>query len=138
MAPNAFAASLTVISGTIPQAVGILQDFSRCGLPSTVEGENAGRTSGRLSRFQRSILFHHSDFMNRVLRFAVIFLAVSDHFSWLAGNGQHLGCRVVFSLGKVVIVFPVAAHDLCDPRLTPIRSEERRVGKECRSRWSPY
>src|SRR3712207_8012868 len=25
------------------------------------------------------------------------------------------------------------------PRLTPVRrSEERRVGKECRSRWSPY
>src|SRR3712207_7492573 len=23
-------------------------------------------------------------------------------------------------------------------RLTPNRSEERRVGKECRSRWSPY
>src|SRR2546430_16699437 len=23
-------------------------------------------------------------------------------------------------------------------RRTPIRSEERRVGKECRSRWSPY
>src|SRR5688572_33089482 len=23
-------------------------------------------------------------------------------------------------------------------RLFPIRSEERRVGKECRSRWSPY
>src|SRR5260370_6921685 len=23
-------------------------------------------------------------------------------------------------------------------RLTAIRSEERRVGKECRSRWSPY
>ena len=22
--------------------------------------------------------------------------------------------------------------------LTPPRSEERRVGKECRSRWSPY
>src|SRR2546429_1720543 len=22
--------------------------------------------------------------------------------------------------------------------LTPLRSEERRVGKECRSRWSPY
>ena len=21
---------------------------------------------------------------------------------------------------------------------TPVRSEERRVGKECRSRWSPY
>src|SRR3712207_1977103 len=24
------------------------------------------------------------------------------------------------------------------PILTPLRSEERRVGKECRSRWSPY
>ena len=24
------------------------------------------------------------------------------------------------------------------PNAVPIRSEERRVGKECRSRWSPY
>ena len=24
------------------------------------------------------------------------------------------------------------------PTILPIRSEERRVGKECRSRWSPY
>src|SRR3712207_9229693 len=24
------------------------------------------------------------------------------------------------------------------PRLLDVRSEERRVGKECRSRWSPY
>ena len=23
-------------------------------------------------------------------------------------------------------------------KLLPVRSEERRVGKECRSRWSPY
>ena len=26
----------------------------------------------------------------------------------------------------------------CDPQKSPYRSEERRVGKECRSRWSPY
>ena len=25
-----------------------------------------------------------------------------------------------------------------DPRIDEVRSEERRVGKECRSRWSPY
>src|SRR5206468_8325640 len=25
-----------------------------------------------------------------------------------------------------------------DSRITPTRSEERRVGKECRSRWAPY
>ena len=26
----------------------------------------------------------------------------------------------------------------CHPKVTAARSEERRVGKECRSRWSPY
>src|SRR3972149_11719863 len=26
----------------------------------------------------------------------------------------------------------------CRPEHFPVRSEERRVGKECRSRWSPY
>ena len=36
---------------------------------------------------------------------------------------------------------PVAKNDLRDAKnvaLVLIRSEERRVGKECRSRWSPY
>ena len=28
--------------------------------------------------------------------------------------------------------------DLRKPKLKQVRSEERRVGKECRSRWSPY
>src|SRR5256885_12919965 len=28
--------------------------------------------------------------------------------------------------------------DQSPPQLEPFRSEERRVGKECRSRWSPY
>src|SRR2546430_4800985 len=35
----------------------------------------------------------------------------------------------------------VARRELVDrgtDRLAPVRSEERRVGKECRSRWSPY
>ena len=27
---------------------------------------------------------------------------------------------------------------LCDILYAALRSEERRVGKECRSRWSPY
>ena len=27
---------------------------------------------------------------------------------------------------------------LCSKNISPDRSEERRVGKECRSRWSPY
>src|SRR5256885_6606041 len=39
--------------------------------------------------------------------------------------------------GKWVVVWP---KEFAAPaaRLLPQRSEERRVGKECRSRWSPY
>ena len=29
-------------------------------------------------------------------------------------------------------------YDLAKISFTALRSEERRVGKECRSRWSPY
>ena len=32
----------------------------------------------------------------------------------------------------------IASYDLEQAALAIIRSEERRVGKECRSRWSPY
>ena len=32
----------------------------------------------------------------------------------------------------------VAVADVYTRRLDEVRSEERRVGKECRSRWSPY
>ena len=35
------------------------------------------------------------------------------------------------ALNGVDVLFMVSAAELC-------RSEERRVGKECRSRWSPY
>ena len=34
-------------------------------------------------------------------------------------------------------IIPVIAFNSVDEAL-PLRSEERRVGKECRSRWSPY
>src|SRR3989449_9086464 len=44
------------------------------------------------------------------------------------------------------VVEPTASYTLCgecvavvhDARSRQLRSEERRVGKECRSRWSPY
>ena len=32
----------------------------------------------------------------------------------------------------------LALQNLAVGLLEPLRSEERRVGKECRSRWSPY
>ena len=38
-------------------------------------------------------------------------------------------------LSVLAVLFLIAA---CIIAFTPLRSEERRVGKECRSRWSPY
>ena len=61
---------------------------------------------------------------------------------WKQGLGTALVC------GLAVAVFPAAKADAADLlKAGPInttaehvtqRSEERRVGKECRSRWSPY
>ena len=38
----------------------------------------------------------------------------------------------------IVFVFPLSDSSLLVHRKAADRSEERRVGKECRSRWSPY
>src|SRR5256885_7909454 len=44
--------------------------------------------------------------------------------------------------GFYVSAVPLSLHNTLTRRLEPFsrspRSEERRVGKECRSRWSPY
>ena len=44
---------------------------------------------------------------------------------------------LIFILTYIVIVIFFIVAKLAKPFLNP-RSEERRVGKECRSRWSPY
>ena len=43
-------------------------------------------------------------------------------------------------LGAALVFFMQAGFSLCEAGFTRAknRSEERRVGKECRSRWSPY
>ena len=40
--------------------------------------------------------------------------------------------------GKLQILFGIDVELNKGELVTIIRSEERRVGKECRSRWSPY
>ena len=42
---------------------------------------------------------------------------------------------------KMDLIQSIKAREVLDSRGNPtveVRSEERRVGKECRSRWSPY
>ena len=49
------------------------------------------------------------------------------------GASNAMGNRI-----GVVIISPEGFHTPFTSRLCFDRSEERRVGKECRSRWSPY
>ena len=46
-----------------------------------------------------------------------------------------VGCSI---LGQAVIKEALAASWGVEAMAITARSEERRVGKECRSRWSPY
>ena len=39
---------------------------------------------------------------------------------------------------KLALASSFGAEDVCVIHMLSKRSEERRVGKECRSRWSPY
>ena len=48
---------------------------------------------------------------------------------------QIVACREMLNQGKEAFKLSL---DLYKQGLSPFRSEERRVGKECRSRWSPY
>ena len=57
-----------------------------------------------------------------------------------------LACAAVFPAGARELPHPLPVPQTASPELReliakappPYRSEERRVGKECRSRWSPY
>ena len=45
---------------------------------------------------------------------------------------------VALAVKDMIIDRWIATHKEYDKQDAKIRSEERRVGKECRSRWSPY
>src|SRR5574341_1539957 len=51
-------------------------------------------------------------------------------YTWGLSSGQYLWC------GDIVAA--CLSHSHIPTVCTYLRSEERRVGKECRSRWSPY
>ena len=63
---------------------------------------------------------------------------LAEAMAYLAGLTNRLG-RV--EDGNTVSDYDkeeIKRHFSITTSLIPVRSEERRVGKECRSRWSPY
>ena len=51
---------------------------------------------------------------------------------------QITGVQIEETEAGLQIVLETAEGELAMPATPTVRSEERRVGKECRSRWSPY
>ena len=72
-----------------------------------------------------------SDLMNLLLCFFVLL------FSMSSVDAEKFE-KVAASLSASFSIFPSGGSALSDEGILMGRSEERRVGKECRSRWSPY
>ena len=67
-----------------------------------------------------------------------VFLEVVIYHWGYSNRGVLFGpCCVIYGVGALILLFSLQGLKRQSIRLGP-RSEERRVGKECRSRWSPY
>src|SRR5260221_13360424 len=109
----------------------------------------SGRRESRLQRdvaVQRE-LYHMTALVNRYtkapLRFAAGLSLIIRGFDEIYGNLE--GSRLealgrLFAQNVCIYAYPMTASDLQEwlKSASATRSEERRVGKECRSRWSPY
>src|SRR3989454_8320703 len=72
-------------------------------------------------------------------RLATLGVSPRDIFAALNSRNAMTPAGSIEAKGpQVLIRLDGAIDDLQKIRTTPVRSEERRVGKECRSRWSPY
>ena len=71
---------------------------------------------------------------NRITNVIIVVLVIAAVYQtgelWLEGTAGHNFFRAVKE--------SISATDEASESNALLRSEERRVGKECRSRWSPY
>src|SRR3712207_7251147 len=65
-------------------------------------------------------------------------VVADTHGTWLAGRDGPPGMIMPADPSPGQVYRPENIPDLVFEEVTVKRSEERRVGKECRSRWSPY
>ena len=73
-----------------------------------------------------------------VIVFAVWALPASANSLWV-DDGNLFSDRKASAIGDTLLVkVSEVIDDTDESKAKSSRSEERRVGKECRSRWSPY
>src|SRR6266704_6454917 len=110
-------------------------------LGGSTDGDRRG---GKFARMVLDLLQRCCDLMHVLLISQQCWLRDPDRLpSGSVGVGKiSLQERVFFlglSAGKFLSIFAALEHvEIVQRRVTRLRSEERRVGKECRSRWSPY
>src|ERR1035437_357887 len=80
-----------------------------------------------------------------VSRYADVTAALCEPRLWPVGGGKReIQPEIRDETGRLLLrpsmLEALSAAHLAEwqPRIERLRSEERRVGKECRSRWSPY
>ena len=76
--------------------------------------------------------FQHS--FQRFIAILKVYISCQPHKIEQTGNKQHFIIRYLF----IASVFIRRTSIRQFQSIEQMRSEERRVGKECRSRWSPY
>src|SRR2546425_11059407 len=117
--------STTMVGRAIPHIHARKKGGSAAPLPWTDRSalKQTGATSGRTDR---SALVACGDLVESRVR-NLVGLNLRCSLNHLRQARQHL--RIDVAVIVVRVLFPIPQTD---------RSEERRVGKECRSRWSPY
>src|SRR2546430_15403495 len=97
-----------------------------------------------IRRPPRSTLFPYTTLFRSMMLVGTVAAAAAPTLD-VAAAMQHAADLVLPGLGKVLLVgallglITISALNFYGASLTLLsRSEERRVGKECRSRWSPY
>ena len=96
----------------------------------TVENKRIGNTFYWHRRFKKDNKVYEfkskmQQFNNDIVEFVGLGIGIRMRLKVIDGGLVYEDKGYVFKLGSILI--PI-----------PLRSEERRVGKECRSRWSPY
>src|SRR3712207_9211339 len=101
------------------------------------------RRPPRSTLFPYTTLFRSAHQRDRLFQALGDVVAYVDDLDRLVPILQALG-RDHRKFGTVAEHYPAVGNSLLatlqhfDPEWTPERSEERRGGEECRSRWSPY